>query len=210
MKVPVGFFTDEELSLGGGEPEENDFFNILKTLDVNPRDSEEEELSFESFRKGEKVYKQHERLLNQLMSADFRGFPPLGNVRHRTIFIVKGKVGYVKQRIIEASLTHLLLHSRKIVPDEEQSWVEIHRDLLDLDDPLFSDQFSFSLGEEPTEEDILPHTSQMVRGGFHFSRRDVGPVDRLINLSTVLEDDSPPAPIPSSIGGTVTETVTED
>lgn len=196
MKVPIGTFTDEELMLGGGEPKENEFLNLLQTLDVNPRESEEVELSFESLLKREKIYSQHERLLNQLSSADFRGFPPLGNIRYRTIFIMKGKVGHVKQRIIEAALTHLLLYSRKIVPDEDESWVAIHRDLLKSEDPLFSDHFPISMEDEPIEEDILPHTSPMVRGGFFTSRGRVMKIHNLVDLtSSLFGNEEPPSPL---------------
>jgi hypothetical protein len=178
INVPVGVFSDEEMELGGGEPEENHTMDLLSSLDFDPPDEESSELSMSSFRKREDEYRRSDeniRPINQLLACNFTSFPPLHCLRTKVVFVQKGKVGFLKKKTTHLAL--LALHSACLsrVRDTEEDWVEIQREVLeegDLLDPLFSSSFEFCLDEvEPGEIEryggAFPDLEVTIRPGFY-------------------------------------------
>jgi hypothetical protein len=188
MKVPLGFFTPEEVELGGGEAEENSWYSILQSLDLDPKESESRELSHSTLLKREKIYDREEnrRLLNQIRSSNFRDFPPLSDVQTKIVFVQKGKVSYVKQKLIENSLRILLSEIRKDNgPSGDEYFLELIRDAVSAPDPVFEEGFPFSLEEETEESEAdepLPHTSNLIRGGIYLPGVEYSPVESVVSI----------------------------
>nr|UJQ92812.1 MAG: putative RNA-dependent RNA polymerase [Narnaviridae sp.] len=187
MKIPLGFFTPEEIELGGGEAEENGWYSILQSLDLNPKESESRELTHSMLLKREKTYEVegNRRLLNQIRSSNFREFPPLSNVQTKIVFVQKGKVGYVKQKLVENALRILLSEIRKESgPTGDEYLLDLIRDAVSAPDPIFEEGFPFSLEEEALESDEdepLPHTSNLIRGGIYLPNVEYSPVESIIS-----------------------------
>jgi hypothetical protein len=162
LRVPVGIFSDDELELGGGEAEENKIFDTLLSLNLDPADAVNSELTTVGFHQDEKKYFQgdNERPINQLIHLPLKEFPDLGTLRTKVVFIQKHKVGFLKQRVQYLALRLLVDHIRNGGSnlDPEEEFVEIQRSVLEQNDPLFSDDFPFSI-EELTEEEYDRYTA---------------------------------------------------
>nr|UJQ92648.1 MAG: putative RNA-dependent RNA polymerase [Narnaviridae sp.] len=155
LQVPVGIFSDEEMELGGGDPEENRLLDLLLSLGMGEEEVVSDgDLTHSSFLKREKEYNRDEnvRPINQLSQTDFSLFPSLGQQRTRTIFVQKGRVGFLKSRIQNLALRQLVDYTRNVVSDPEEGFVEIQRELLDREDPLFSEFFQLGMSEWTAED----------------------------------------------------------
>jgi len=194
MAVPVGIFTDAEMELGGGNPLENRLLDLLLSLDTNPSESSESvDLTHGQFHKDEKIYvtESNTRLLNQLKSSNFRDFPNLDDVRFRTVFVQKGKVGFLKERIIRLALTLLLQYVRNNNQfDPEEGFVDIHRELLEEMDPLFGSLFEISFKEEDCAVDRYSEPYPDLPERIYPWDRLVGPFwDNVFNLEVQVSSD---------------------
>lgn len=112
--VPTGFFSDKEICFGGGEDGSLSSFELLRSLDTEVDESVTQcELTHSGLQKffcrldsGKGSY--WERLRHIPLSD----YPSLGSLRGRMVYIQKGKVGFLKKRIIHLAL-HLLLDKIK-------------------------------------------------------------------------------------------------
>lgn len=158
LRIPVGFFSDEDFDLAGGEPLENEVFDLLSSLELDPPEVNEDEvidLTHSDLSKSLRVLKSaDERKVNQLVGADLRLFPKLGTLRYRTIFIEKGKVGFIKERVLSLVLNLLQIEIGvgrfDIKNDPDSLFLEIKREFEFESDPLFGSDFirDFSLCED--------------------------------------------------------------
>jgi hypothetical protein len=147
LLVPVGFFTDEEMLLAGGElPEGVEELLALGSLDIKANDSPiEEDLSFASVSKTMRLARNcSERMVNQLRERDPSLFPPLGTMRARVVFVEAKKVGYIKSRTIELCLSQLqtYIDAHQHLKDEDECFAEILSEFHEDHDPLFGTFFS--------------------------------------------------------------------
>nr|UJQ92757.1 MAG: putative RNA-dependent RNA polymerase [Narnaviridae sp.] len=211
LEVPVGFFTEDELELGGGESTENREAELFRSLDTNPIDSDSRELSNAEFRKeAEKIEKDQETRhpYFQVLNRDFRLFPPLGMLRTKTVYVLKGKVGYVKQRIRSLALRSLVRWIDHREADPETEFHELSWESEESEeglDPLFSDSFPMSFDHvEPTEYLELLHLPIRVE---HLGR-GLDPVPLFNDIQQLLLDSlsedrahDPPGLVSSSPGG---------
>lgn len=158
LRVPIGIYSDSEMELGGGQPQENALFDLLQGLDTEPRievEDSEEDLTNENFRRSESTYLKEENIrpINQILAHDFRQFPDLGLVRSRVIFVQKGRVGQLKKKVVLMALQLLLSHLRGRDFDPDEEFVEVVREIREpFVDPLFSSDFPFSMEEISAEE----------------------------------------------------------
>jgi hypothetical protein len=142
MRVPIGILTDDDIALAGS-PASNDILDLLGTLETSSKEApESQDLSFAQLRSvidlAEKVDK---RRLNQLRGRPIQKFPPLEHVRYRTLFVEKGKVGFLKERIISLSMNLLLTKiDLGLEDDPDEAFNMIHREFLDDTCPLFGEQ----------------------------------------------------------------------
>lgn len=180
VNVPTGIFTDDEFNLGGGDPEEVLSYEILQGLDMDPAETDSVELSNSAFIKREKEYRRGEvlRPFNQLMSHDIRAFPNLGSIRTRVVYVQKGKVGFLKERIQRLALDMLVDHIRMnpsgTESDVDVQWVEISRNLMFDEDPLFGVDFQLPHDlnwednrqeEQEEENDLFPNIQPVMSRG---------------------------------------------
>nr|UJQ92635.1 MAG: putative RNA-dependent RNA polymerase [Narnaviridae sp.] len=142
LRIPIGILSDDDVALAG-LPASNDILDLLGSLETSPKEpSEDTDLSFAQLRSSidlaEKVDK---RRLNQLRGRPISKFPPLGHVRYRTLFVEKGKVGFLKERIISLSLNLLLTRiDLGLEEDPDEAFNAIHQEFLDDTCPLFGEQ----------------------------------------------------------------------
>lgn len=152
LRVPVGFFSDQEMLLGGSQrPEGVRELELLSSLELNPRDSEEQEdLTFAEMGKTLRLARlASERSVNQLVNRSIHQFPILGNLRYRVIFVEKGKVGFLKERSLHLCLKLLVeFIDHGIESDADEAFVKIHQEFLEDQDPLFGSGLRLSLDEE--------------------------------------------------------------
>jgi hypothetical protein len=177
LSVPVGVFSDEEMELGGGEPEENAIMDVFSSLDLDPPSSEGGELTFSAFLRREREFAREENLrpINQLLAIPISHYPPLGTLRTKIIYVQTGKVGFLKKKLVHLALQALLSACRSQVRDSEEDWVEVQRAIIEDvggGDPLFSDDFPWSLDEvEPGEleryGESFPGLRCSIRPGFY-------------------------------------------
>nr|UJQ92884.1 MAG: putative RNA-dependent RNA polymerase [Narnaviridae sp.] len=159
LRVPVGFFSDDEMVLGGGNPIENEVLDLLSSLETDPPDdseSEYDDLSHTQLSKSIRLIKlASERRFNQTLARDLKTFPLLGSLRFRTVFVEKGKVGFLKERILALTMDLLISEIDKrplgVLSDPEFAFCDIHREFLDELDPLFGSQFSHDFTMDEAE-----------------------------------------------------------
>lgn len=175
LEVPVGFFTEEEQELGGGESWENREAEIFRSLDTEPNDSDSTSLTNSEFRvRVEKLEKDPETRhpYFQALNRDFRCFPPLGHLRTKTVYVQQGKVGFVKQRIRALALRSLISWIDHDSADPEGEFHELEWEQEEPEewkDPLFSDEFPFSLDQiSPADHlellHLAPHLQSLGTG----------------------------------------------
>nr|UJQ92892.1 MAG: putative RNA-dependent RNA polymerase [Narnaviridae sp.] len=142
MRIPIGILSDDDIVLAGS-PASNDILDLLGSLETSPKDSSRDsDLSFAQLKSSidlaEKVDK---RRLNQLRGRPISCFPPLDHVRYRTLFVEKGKVGFLKERIISLSMNLLLTKiDLGLEDDPDEAFNAIHQEFLDDTCPLFGEQ----------------------------------------------------------------------
>nr|UJQ92680.1 MAG: putative RNA-dependent RNA polymerase [Narnaviridae sp.] len=180
VPYPVGIFSDREMFLGGGEPEENRILHLLSSLETDPPDSEQGELqniTLHRFR--EVMSKHHTRRYNQLLNRDLKIFPSLGEIRSSLLFVQKGKVNFLKNRIRELLLDFLLDQidhpfDGEVDPDSEIELIRseaLHTVLLDLggeDDSLESSIFLWNAQVDPDRyQQLLPDLNVVTSRQFY-------------------------------------------
>jgi len=142
MRIPIGILTDDDIQLAGS-PASNDILDLLGTLETSPKEAtDSSDLTFAQLSSAidlaEKVDK---RRLNQLRGRPIQKFPPLEHVRYRTLFVEKGKVGFLKERIISLSMNLLLTKiDLGLEEDPDEAFNMIHQEFLDDTCPLFGEQ----------------------------------------------------------------------
>nr|QUS52657.1 RNA-dependent RNA polymerase [Mute swan feces associated narna-like virus 6] len=144
MRIPIGILTDEDIDLAGS-PVENTILELLGSLETNPKAPDPDvstDLTFSQLKSScELAVKCDSRRVNQLRSRSIRRFPPLDHVRYRTIFVEKGKVGFLKERVISLALNLLLTKvDFGLEDDPDIAFNVIHQEFLDDCDPLFGEQ----------------------------------------------------------------------
>lgn len=169
LRVPIGFYSNEEMLMaGGGLPENLREFEIFSSFDLDPSDPDDnEDLTFKEMDTVMRMSRlTSERMVNQLLNRPIRQFPRLDHVRYRVIFVESGKVGFLKERILNLAMKQLLheIDGKTIDPDEE--FIEIHREFLEEQDPLFGSDFRLPTLEEEDEEtrDQLARYSNLLPG----------------------------------------------
>lgn len=161
MRVPVGIFSEEEMRLGGGDPEEIDVFEQLSSLEIKDREGIDScEMTHEDLSRSLRLLRSvDERLCNQLSATPITRFPPLSSLRYKIIYVEKGKVGFLKERILKKFLQLLLDFVRGKEVDGDQDLIEILREYRDKDDPLFGD---LEVTAEESVEDSIPTETDYV------------------------------------------------
>lgn len=132
VQVPVDFIYGTghiEESLLGNESER--LLNQLLSLDIDPVDSEDSELSFnrlQGFRNLMSDVEDFSTLFGELTSFSIRDFPPLGTLRTRLVFVQEGKRSFIKRRSVLLGLILLLktLRHNGVVPPEfiPEVWIK--------------------------------------------------------------------------------------
>lgn len=155
VHIPVGFFSDEEIELGG-QPEGLETLMKISALNLDPPDVDSRELTHESLCKVRNLLNDHEALWNKLQGHSLRDFPPLGTLRTKVLFVQKGKVGFIKKRAVEMALFLLLMEIRGISnrPDYNPDlwiWEDIEKPTMDLHWDLL-DQYN----QVPTDFSAIP------------------------------------------------------
>jgi hypothetical protein len=154
LRVPVGFFSDEEMRLAGsGVPEGVRELELLSSLDLDPLDPEEQEdLSFGEMRKSlDLLRKADERSVNRLLNRDIHSFPPLDSLQYKVVFVEKGKVGFLKERVLSLALQSLLsfVDGKDLEGDSlDDRFISILRDFLECHDLLDLSPDCFTSEEE--------------------------------------------------------------
>jgi GTPase SAR1 family protein len=138
VHLPVGFFTKEEIELGG-DPSENRKVNFLKALSMDTRkeSNASPDLQWPALTKISNILENDQRpFWDKLQSVSLRHFPPLRNLVTRPIFVEKGKVGWIKKRIIafclEALLQEITSNRWGLMsddPDFDSLWKAVEEDL---------------------------------------------------------------------------------
>lgn len=154
LPIPTGIFSDEELRLGGGDPESSLTLDLLRSLSEAP-DSESRDLSNADLRLYLEQTKHLPRLKNALHSHCFhlRKFPPLGSLRYQIIFVEKGKVSFLKNKSLQMGLNLLLDY----LSDESQGRFDPDMEVeILLDELINTDNVTrlFSEGE-PSQLDYV-------------------------------------------------------
>jgi hypothetical protein len=172
LRVPVGLFKDSEMLLAGGQrPEGQRELDIFSSLDLEPSDPDEvSDLTHQEVAKTLRLARlASDRMVNQLMNRPLRSFPPLGDLRFKVVFLEKSKVGFIKERCLQLCLRILRdFLDKGCEPDADEAFVEIHREFLDEQDPLFGSDLRFSLDEEELQDEndrysnLLPGLEQRV------------------------------------------------
>lgn len=169
LLVPTGFFSDEELRMGGGEDHSNTVFQRLRALDTELVESENRELTHSELQKRHSrlVEEKNAPLWRSIAECPLSSFPPVGTMKGRVVYIQKGKVGFLKERIITLCL-HLLrqkllkgdtddpdvLGNQLILETFEDEWYRLFEN-DDLPPDGKFDDISQVLPDDP-EEHLLP------------------------------------------------------
>jgi hypothetical protein len=167
--VPTGFFSDEEMNLMGGEDRSVKVLDRLQSLNLESKEIESRELSHSELQKSFQnfVVKDNEKLWRQLKEQHLSQFPPLGSLHFRIVYVQKGKIGFLKKRIITLCLSLLqqyVLRGETEDPDTlseqivletfEDEWIRLfENDDLPLDGQI--DDPSEVLPDDP-EGHLLP------------------------------------------------------
>lgn len=109
LLVPTGFLSDEELQLGGGEDLSLSSYELLSSIDTEITESTQRELSHSDLQKFfsrlDEGKGSHWERLKQIPLSHY---PELGLMRGRMVYLQKGKVGFLKERVIRLALDLLL------------------------------------------------------------------------------------------------------
>nr|UJQ92686.1 MAG: putative RNA-dependent RNA polymerase [Narnaviridae sp.] len=168
LRVPLGIFSDEDMVLAGGEPIEGEReFDLLSMLETNPRDPESKaELGFSDIEETSRVLRSSESSwFGALKSFPLDLFPPIGTLRTRRVLIDKGKIGFIKSRILDYSLYLLYKEVSGGVlstdHDPEKIFISWCRDsVFDESDPLFG---SLTLPPEVVSEILKEDQEELIR-----------------------------------------------
>lgn len=118
LPIPTGLFSDEELLLGGGDPQSVSTLELLRSLDDAP-ECQSRDLSNSDLQLYLDQTRRLTRLKNSIHKFHLRDFPPLGVLRYQIIFVEKGKVSFLKEKSLQMGLHLLLDHlSQERGPDE--------------------------------------------------------------------------------------------
>jgi hypothetical protein len=156
---------------GGQRPEGQRELDIFSSLDLEPSDPDEvSDLTHQEVAKTLRLARlASDRMVNQLMNRPLKSFPPLGDLRFKVVFLEKSKVGFIKERCLQLCLRILRdFLDKGCEPDADEAFVEIHREFLDEQDPLFGSDLRFSLDEEELQDEndrysnLLPGLEQRV------------------------------------------------
>jgi hypothetical protein len=159
LRVPVGFFDDEEMKRGGGNPFENKIFDQFSSLDYLSSSKESEgDLSFSEMTATVTLSKKvDERTTNQLLHLPIKRFPILQELRCRTVYLEKNKVGFFKERVLALALKILLerVQNREWDIDADREFLDIVQEFSFSEDPLFGDGLCFSMEEEEEDNQVI-------------------------------------------------------
>jgi len=134
--VPTGFYSDEELEQLGGEDQTISNFELLSSLNLEAQEVEQRELTHSSLQKmfsrvGQGKGSHWEKLKHHPLSE----YPKLGTLRGRMLYVQKGKVGFLKERVLKLTLDLLLQEIRS------QSHIFADEAMLKIEHETFDDEW---------------------------------------------------------------------
>ena len=144
IPYPVGLFSDEEMSLGGGKPKEEVLLELLMSMNFEADDVVSPELTHSELGRHNRTLEKHERRVNQLLERSIKQYPPLHEIRSSILWVQKGKVGFIKEKIIGLCLDILLdrIDHPLLSEVDPDSLIEVVRNeaLLSVLDDLVTDE----------------------------------------------------------------------
>lgn len=157
LLVPTGFFSNDELDEVGEPPtdQSEDMLELFRKLEPNPPDPpDSSDLSFLELTKSVEFLKAHHNSArNRVLTRRLESFPPLGTLRRRVVYVAKGRVGFVKERIIAHCLSLLLTEIDGVNRTTYPGILEV-----EIEEGLFQDLFDHNfedLDGTPSDLSIL-------------------------------------------------------
>lgn len=195
IPFPVGLFSNEESSTELEAPDEEKVLDLLMSLDFEADGLESPELTHSELGRHRRTLQDHDRRLNQLLERPLSQFPPLHEIRSSILWVQKGKVGFIKKKVIGLCLDVLLDRIDHPIASEvdPESMIEVIRNeaLLSVLDDLVTDpedgdqkacNFLWDCGVDPQRyQQLLPDIQ------VHPSRLEILPHD--LKLLQLLELD---------------------
>ncbi|APG77010.1 RNA-dependent RNA polymerase [Beihai narna-like virus 19] len=208
--VPTSFIEKEELDAVGedGKDRSVSMYELLKSLDTNPADPPDStDLSFSQLIKTRTFLKEnYPSSRNKIIARRLESFPKLGTLRNRLVYVPKGRVGFLKERVVQYCLDLLIreIDQTDRLSSEWSEEVQLERstfdDLFDWNfDQLKGDEsdleilYGLDLTEQREQERVYGSLLPDVGKSIQLRESYWAPVDDDF-LSLVKEDDPPVAP----------------